>query len=1087
MGGIADPEIGGLPLRQGRSADCSEDYPANKPAKKSTESEDESDESDGGDEDGDGDEYDEEEDENEPPDSYPVHTQLQTIVKSIKNFEIKDWTKHGEVFGKAAKRWQNLTERSEKTGDCILHFLMKDDDANRTENKEIGKAIKNITKYHPNLMTERNNEKMTPLYLALSLLDPPRASRIKTGLFPSKMSDKRKVELAKAIEYKCGTRDENCLHLALKNCLHLVMKNKLRDTSLLETIINHASQDAINARDIGNWTPLHHAVNYQHSGESTLRIIKSLIGRGEPCPEPGGELNPPHHEYAFDAYVTWDREELSVYGYHMKTRDRTTSRVPATKANRTIDGKDTPKTEQRDLASAERQTQNPKKPVGKAQRMNQGEKANISVTRRAAETTEEAGEDDFPKPGLGRTNTFQVRTGGKAKRASSTDSTKQSQKGEDEQEGERLEYWSEQIRNELKLHCLRTRTSAQAERFLYGSNKDDIQLYFNYNGLPAENADPITFYDNFKQTRFDEVLQYVEFPALRLRKTDIPRGETFQRHRELFQSSSGGRKDLLFFFSWLKDKKVKHIISLVVRETVDPHGDDVIEACLSGFRIDILDWSKPDLDPEMLCSACPDVKELHLGWGGNNAILRAWGEPEGLRTLGKLELIYVYYDQTSDRARNKIESFKARFERPVLASGPAKTDDGREDNESIVASITSRARLEDDQPGHESERRIKVVIEQSQAREALHGPDAAILEAVIEEQSTVTVHKWLESIDAFGDQLKTLMANIRTNSHKGDEIRVALIDDGVDFCEKEFREKIMQGKSFAYYQHGNRREKQWYVSELGHGTVMAHMILRVCPMAKIYPIKLDTIRDPKKKHWDIQPDSAVKAIEAAVEKDVHIISMSWTIEKPRGDDKTAFDRALQKAEDKRILMFCSSPDDGVFSSDHYPTAWGPSKFFRIGASQADGNPYGRVSPSQVDYLFPGVDVVRANKRDIALRGFEDHNNTFTGSSVSTALAAGLAALVLWFVVIGAKYSRDENQTDGLDNNDVRKLQDVKAMRQAFQYLGAGRDSNDKFVEIWSVLEKAAQTLKEHRGHAAEDIKESRRTIFNLARDMVRKS
>ncbi|KAL4919248.1 hypothetical protein BDW62DRAFT_47157 [Aspergillus aurantiobrunneus] len=68
----------------------------------------------------------------------------------------------------------------------------------------------------------------------------------------------------------------------------------------------------------------------------------------------------------------------------------------------------------------------------------------------------------------------------------------------------------------------------------------DIQLYFDYNGLAADNADPITFYCNFEQTRFDEVLQYVEFPPLRLRKTEIPRGETFQRHKEFLQAKTGG-------------------------------------------------------------------------------------------------------------------------------------------------------------------------------------------------------------------------------------------------------------------------------------------------------------------------------------------------------------------------------------------------------------------------------------------------------------------------------------------------------------------------------------------------------------------
>lgn len=122
-----------------------------------------------------------------------------------------------------------------------------------------------------------------------------------------------------------------------------------------------------------------------------------------------------------------------------------------------------------------------------------------------------------------------------------------------------------------------------------------------------------------------------------------------------------------------------------------------------------------------------------------------------------------------------------------------------------------------------------------------------------------TVHKWLESIDIFAGELKTLMDKIGKAYHKGDEVTIALIDDGIDLCEKAFRDKIIHGKSLGYYwdeTQQDQRAKQWYVSETGHGTVMAHMILRVCPMAKIYPIKLDIGKDPATGAARIKPESA---------------------------------------------------------------------------------------------------------------------------------------------------------------------------------------------------------------------------------------
>lgn len=216
--------------------------------------------------------------------------------------------------------------------------------------------------------------------------------------------------------------------------------------------------------------------------------------------------------------------------------------------------------------------------------------------------------------------------------------------------------------------------------------------------------------------------------------------------------------------------------------------------------------------------------------------------------------------------------------------------------------------------------------------------------------------------------------------------------------------------------------------------------------------------------------------------------MSWTINEPQNELKTKFDEALSNASQKGILMFCSSPDEGNYSGEHYPTAYGPDKFFRIGASQADGHAYSWVSLDKVDFLFPGVDVVQANKKDIKLRGVEDRKAE-TGSSISTALAAGLAALVLWFVIIGAKYSWDENQGsfggDGLDVNDVRAIQNIKAMKQAFKKLGASRESNEKFIEIWSVLDDRARTLKDL--HGDQNVKLARQVIYKLARNLIVKS
>lgn len=106
----------------------------------------------------------------------------------------------------------------------------------------------------------------------------------------------------------------------------------------------------------------------------------------------------------------------------------------------------------------------------------------------------------------------------------------------------------------------------------------------------------------------------------------------------------------------------------------------------------------------------------------------------------------------------------------------------------------------------------------------------------------VVSHRWLKSVDRFSSTMNTFWEAIRSLAeHKFPAIQkdviVALIDDGVDTFDDAFSGQMLQGKSFDFH-HGLRHP---YSSARGHGTVMASMILRVCPMAKIYPIRLKTL------------------------------------------------------------------------------------------------------------------------------------------------------------------------------------------------------------------------------------------------------
>lgn len=111
-------------------------------------------------------------------------------------------------------------------------------------------------------------------------------------------------------------------------------------------------------------------------------------------------------------------------------------------------------------------------------------------------------------------------------------------------------------------------------------------------------------------------------------------------------------------------------------------------------------------------------------------------------------------------------------------------------------------------------------------------------------------HRWLNSTSRFAGEMRPFWNNTleqwknlpkdkqpRPEDDFQSDVVVALIDDGVDRLDNTLSGQILEGKSFDYH---DGQVRPPFSSARGHGTVMASMILRVCPMAKIYPIRLKT-------------------------------------------------------------------------------------------------------------------------------------------------------------------------------------------------------------------------------------------------------
>ena len=143
---------------------------------------------------------------------------------------------------------------------------------------------------------------------------------------------------------------------------------------------------------------------------------------------------------------------------------------------------------------------------------------------------------------------------------------------------------------------------------------------------------------NYSKFEFDSALQVVAIGSevtVKLRSGDKT-------------SPDRGREDLGELFQWLKNKKVKNIIKVIVVDNHKKspcHSDEAIVRALSPFKIEILDWRKPDLCPETIRKACEGVRELHLSWSGLNGMLLAWAGRDGLANLPCLSEIYLQETQ----------------------------------------------------------------------------------------------------------------------------------------------------------------------------------------------------------------------------------------------------------------------------------------------------------------------------------------------------------------------------------------------------------------------------------------------------------
>jgi len=264
------------------------------------------------------------------------------------------------------------------------------------------------------------------------------------------------------------------------------------------------------------------------------------------------------------------------------------------------------------------------------------------------------------------------------------------------------------------------------------------------------------------------------------------------------------------------------------------------------------------------------------------------------------------------------------------------------------------------------------------------------------------------------------------------------------------------------------------------------MIVRINPWVSLYVMKLQD--GPSNDGGrTIFAESAAKAIWGAIRRKVDVISMSWTVKQkiasmsasttslglasPAGNDaKPTFEtnaiRMLEEAIDAvveaKILMFCSASDDiQAGGMDSLPYRKAPKYIFRIGAALALGqrDPHSE-DKENIDYFFPGNQVAEAwNPRSAETVKYHD------GSSVSTALAAGLASLIIYCTIIMRTYHKAKTSSLNPQNYNrfkefVEALKDRDKMKRVFDNIESGRWEDKKYLPVWDVFGPATEKINE---------------------------
>ncbi|KAI9662763.1 MAG: hypothetical protein M1829_006158 [Trizodia sp. TS-e1964] len=290
--------------------------------------------------------------------------------------------------------------------------------------------------------------------------------------------------------------------------------------------------------------------------------------------------------------------------------------------------------------------------------------------------------------------------------------------------------------------------------------------------------------------------------------------------------------------------------------------------------------------------------------------------------------------------------------------------------------------------------------------------------------------KWFSDLDTKLDFLRPVFKPTSTR-HR---VRVAILDTGItindDFLESR-KGRIRSSKSFITGESSTE-------DEIGHGTHVAALLLKVAPYADIFVARVS-------KSGDLEnPDYIANAISHAISaKDdgwgVDIISMSFGFS-PDAPNLGTIRAAISAAYAKRVVMFAAARNSGGNTGIAYPA----NQDEVICINSTDG--YGNKS------LFNPTPRLGRNLsilgQDIELMSGHDGETVCkSGTSFATPIAAGVAVLLL-------AYGREK-----LSSDEFEKLKSRRGIFEVFQRNLAEDRDGFKYIVPWKLFSQDEGRIK----------------------------